>query len=228
MQRPALHLRVGVQTGAPLTRDKPIAGRKDAQVGTYGNLRSTRRRQGAGWEGVVQLTASDWEAGQAFTTPLGKIFGIGKEKGGFSEVFQILLVPQGNSKPLGPSYELSPNRTQNVMAPFAAILHGRFDQVGRVAGVLNMYPYGGRDDWKYIASPDVTDYWNYGWTSAAEIAQMDDGAEFFDDELRTHLGLALTHWLKWDELPEKILNGVQVFDDITPKNVRENEIVMPS
>lgn len=228
MQRPALHLPLGAQTGSTLERDAPIVAQKGAQLAAYKNLRSTRRRQGAGWEGVVQLTASDWEAGQAFKTPLGKIFGIGEEKGGYAEIFQILLLPQGNSKPMGPSYELSPNRTQNVMAPFAAILHGRFDQVGRVAGVLNIYPYGGRDDGKYIASPDVADYWNYGWTSEGAIAQMDSNALFFDDELRAHLGLALTHWLEWDELPEKIVDGIQVFDDIVPKNVREDELVIPN
>ncbi len=216
MERPALHLRLGAPTGAlegkPL-REKPIVALKSAQLGSYAKLRSTRKRQGAGWEGLVLLTASDWEPGNPFKTPLGKIFGVGTENAGFAEIFQILLLPQGNRKPLGPPYDLSPNRTDTVMSPFSAILHGRYDQAGRPAGVLQIYPYA-RQDWQFIASPDVTDYWNYGWTTPAEINRMDSQAEFFDDDLRKHLSLALTHWLKWDELPVQIVDGKKAFGSV--------------
>ena len=227
MQRPALNLPVGAETKGfgSLERDKPVVARRGAQLGAYSTLRSTRRRTGQGWQGAVLLTHGDWENGQSFKTPLGKIYGTG-DASSHSEIFQIHVIPQGNAKPDGPTYELSPNRTQNVMAPFAVFLHGLFDTGGRYAGVLNMYPYGGRDDWQFLANPDVTDYWNYGWTSTREIADLDDSALFFDEALRAHLSLALTHWLKWDTLPEKILNGEKVFDDIQPKNVRENEIDM--
>ena len=227
MERPVLNLPLGTSTGVfqRLERDKPIQARKDASLSAFAGLRSTRRRDGQGWQGGVQITHKDWEQGQALKTPIGKIFGAGEAQG-FSEIYQILLLPQGNAKPVGPTYELSPNRTTRVMTPFAAFLHGRFDQMGRIAGVVNLYPYGGRDDWSFLGTPDVTDYWNYGWVSESDIASMDSTALFFDQDLRKHLELALTHWMQWDTLPEKILDGKKIFDDIAPKSVREDEIDM--
>ena len=224
-QRPLLKLPLPAATGALLDRDKPIVALQGVGLSAYADLHSVRVRQGQGWRGHVVLAHGDWEPGSAFQTPVGKIFSLAD--GGFVDVYQISLLPLGNAKPAGPPYELSPDRSANVMAPFAAILHGNFDTAGRVAGVLNLFPRGGDNVREFAATPDVTDYWAYGWTNAGEIAKMDSSALFFDEQLRKNLAKALTHWFEWDTLPQEIRNGAKVLYDIAPQNVREDEVKFP-
>ena len=225
MQRPLLKLPVVASTSAMLERDKAIVALQGVGMSAFADLHSVRVRQGQGWEGRVVLSHGDWVPGETFKTPIGKIFAI--QDGGVVDIYQISLVPLGNPKPAGPPYELSPNRSTNVMAPFAAFLHGAFDTAGRMAGVLNLFLRGGPDSREFTASPDVTDYWAYGWTDAGEIAAMDSAAVFFDEQLRKNLAKALTHWFEWDTLPSDIRNGAKVLYNIEPEAVKEDEIVFP-
>lgn len=210
------------KTGLPigvLNKDTGIRSEQRLQVeaapsvASFSGYRSQRVRAGDGYIGSVLLTADDWKPGLAFQTPIGRIFA--PSGTGHVDIYQIQISPFGNRRAFGPRGELSPARTEFVHTPYSITLHGMYDPLGRHAGTLDVYPVGGTQTGEYVAWPDVNNFWAYDWFGVADFSRMPHDRALYTEELSRALALALTHWVEWEKLPERIEKGAVIAEEET-------------
>tara|TARA_B110001452_G_scaffold68901_1_gene55504 strand:+ start:11006 stop:11641 length:636 start_codon:yes stop_codon:yes gene_type:complete len=191
-------------TTKPLDHQKLLVP-ETAELSDYAGYVSERERVVNAPVGHAVIARSSWNQSARPTESdiLGTIY---SPKTGIAHIYQLIVAPLGTPRGIANS--------RVVNAPLGATLYGLYDSAHANAGMLNIYPNEYETGpWSYAAWPVTVEPWTYQRYTVYEFVSVPKDTPFFDAELAKAVGLAVGHWLRWKELPERINDGKRVFDD---------------